>query len=151
MDISKILHEELLQLKNDVIYRHEQARQVASGKTRSMFDEYLTSDYSGVLEGASYVGVLERGRGAGKVPYNFKDILQRWAQAKGLTFKSEADFNRWVYFVIKKIKEEGTTLYRSESNEDIFSTPISEFTDRLSSRVVSYFETEIKNQIYEHK
>ena len=146
-EISDILKDELATLKADVIQRHEQSGQVASGRTRASFDEYLTSEYSGVLEGAGYSGVLEKGRKAGKVPYDFKDILQRWAQAKGLTFATQSDFNRWAYFVTKKIREEGTALYRSQQQEDIFTTPIAEFTERLSDRVATFFETEIKNQI----
>ena len=152
MEISDILKEELETLKTDIIARHEQSGQVASGDTKASFNEYLTSGYSGVLEGAAYVGVLERGRRAGKVPYDFKDILQRWAQAKGLAFSTQADFNRFAYFVTKKIREEGTELYRTgkmhnNQEPDIFTTPIAEFTERLSSKVAIFFETEIKKQI----
>lgn len=146
--VSDILTEELGKLKEDIIKRHEGAGQVASGKTRASFEDYLTSERSGVLEGAGYAGVLERGRKPGKVPYDFKDILQRWAVAKGLTFESQSDFNRWAYFVSKKIREEGTELYRSGKQEDIFTTPIRNFENNLSERIAAFYETEIENNLF---
>lgn len=146
--IADIIKEELEQLKQDIVFRHTQAGQVASGKTRDSFEVVIESETSGVLLGNSYVGVLEYGRKPGKVPYDFKDILKRWAVAKGITFSSETDFNRWAYFVAQKIRKEGTKLYRSGIKEDIFETSINQFSDRLSSRISAFMETEIENNIF---
>jgi hypothetical protein len=147
MNLQPIIQSELEQLKAEIIFRHEQAGQVASGKTRASF-EIVTSESSGELWGNSYVGVLERGRKPGKVPYNFRDILKRWATAKGISFSSEADMNRWAYFVAKKIREEGTLLYARGRREDIFETPINNFIDRITNRIGSIYQSEIENTIF---
>jgi len=146
--IGKIINEELETLKNDIIIRHEQSGQVASGKTRSEFENKLESDYKGELLGAGYSGVLERGRKAGGVPKDFVDILKRWAQAKSISFKNEEDFNRWANAVKWKIIREGTKLYRSGQNEDIFETPLNQFNQRLTIRIAIKFEQEVTNEIF---
>lgn len=145
--IDTILREELEQLKNEIILRHEQAGQVASKKTRASFSVEVSGN-RGELWGNSYVGVLETGRKPGKVPYRFSDIIKRWAITKGLTFSNEKDLNRFAYFVSQKIATEGTKLYRSGMREDIFETPISQFTERISQRFYTAYSKEIENQIF---
>jgi len=147
MKVEEVLQQELDTLKADIINRHELARQVVSGRTRDSF-EVVVDSRGGQLLGASYVGVLERGRGRGDVPKGFYHIIKRWAEAKNITFKSEADKNRFAYFVAKKIREEGTALYRSQQPEDIFTTAISDFEDRLTERLSVYYLSEIKNTIF---
>ena len=144
--IGDILSKELEQLKEDIIRRHEEAGQVASGRTRAAF-EVKVSDSSGQLLGNSYAGVLERGRRGGKVPYDFKDILLRWAEAKGIYFANNTDARRWAWFVTQKIQREGTTLYRSGQTVDIFTTPIADFTERLSKQLAAGYRSEIINSI----
>lgn len=146
--MEKIIREELEQLKADIIYRHEQSGQVASGKTRASFSIENVSNEGGELWGNKYVGVLETGRKPGKVPYQFRDILKRWALAKGLTFKDEKDLNRFAYFVAQKIRNEGTKLFRSGMREDIFETPIKDFTERLNERIYAVYQKQIENQIF---
>lgn len=150
VQLNDILIKELEQLKSDIIRRHEEAGQVASGRTRAAF-EVRVNDNNGQLLGNAYVGVLERGRRAGKVPYNMRDILLRWAEMKGIAFDSETSANRWAYFVAKKIKEEGTKLYRSGQRLDIMTTPVEEFTERLSERISVLYENEITNEIFNFK
>lgn len=147
MTIEEILSKELNQLKSDVIERHEQAGQVASGKTRSSF-VVDTQGRRGQLSGNAYVGVLEQGRRGGKVPADFIDILKRWATAKGISFSNERQFNTWAYFVKKKIMKEGTKLYRSGTKQDIFTTPIREMSERLSEKVGAYYKVQIENEIF---
>ena len=69
-------------------------------------------------------GVLETGRKPGRVPKEFIDILKRWAQAKGISFSDEKQFNLWANAVKWKIIREGTKLYRSGQNEDIFDSSV---------------------------
>ena len=146
--LQTILKEEFDQLKDDIIIRHEQSGQVASGKTKAEFENKITSDYSGQLLGAGYSAVLERGRKTGGVPRDFIDILKRWAQAKSISFNNEEDFNRWANAVKWKIIKEGAKLYRSGQIEDIFETPVEQFKNRLTLRIASYFEQELQNQIF---
>ena len=146
VQVSDILRKELEQLKSDIIRRHEEVGQVASGRTRAAF-EVRVSDYNGQLLGNSYVGVLERGRRGGKVPYDFKDILLRWAEAKGIYFANNTDARRWAWFVTQKIRREGTKLYRSGQTVDIFTTPIEEMTERLADKLAGLYTNEITNTI----
>lgn len=151
MTIQEILTTELEKLKSDIIVNHERAGQVASGRTRDSLSVENVSISSGELHGASYLGVLERGRKGGKVPYNFIEILKKWATHKGISFSNEKDFNRWAYFVQKKIKADGTELYRrspGNRNEDIFDTPIKDFTKRLGEQVGTTYQTQIANEIF---
>jgi len=147
MDTTQIIYEELQTLEQDIVTRHEAARQVASGKTRDAFK--VTADLtSGQLSGNSYVGVLERGRKPGKTPSDFVDILKRWAQAKGISFSDEKQFNLWANAIKWKIIKEGTKLYRSGQNQDIFETPLTQFGSRLSGRIATYYSDEIMNEIF---
>lgn len=150
ISVKEILSEELEQLKSDIIFRHEQAKQLASGKTKASFEKKITSDFSGQLLGAGYSGVLERGRKPGGVPKDFVDILKRWAQAKGISFTDEKKFNLWANAVKWKIIKDGSKLYRSGQTEDIFTTPIEQFSQRLSKRI-GFFEQEIINEIFTNK
>ena len=148
MDLSKVIQEELNQLRVDIINAHISAGQKASGKTsESLSVENITSD-SGEIWGTKYIGVLETGRKGGKVPYDFKNILKRWALAKGLSFSSESDFNRWAYFVSQKIKREGTKLYLAGGRKDILSQPINNFSERFTKKITSQFEMELTNKIF---
>lgn len=146
-EIETILQEELEELKDEIIKRHENAKQVASGKTRDAF-EIDVDGLHGILLGAPYSGVLESGRKPGKVPYNFREILKKWAAVKGITFETETDLNRWAYFASKKIEREGTKLYRSGNNEDIFSTAVVEFEERLNNKIGDLFTIEMQNSIF---
>lgn len=148
MTVPEILNQELTQLKNDVIKRHEQAGQVASGKTSRSFNVVNVSDKGGQLDGLAYVGVLERGRRGGKVPAGFQQILKDWATAKGITFESQQKFNTWAYFVSKKIQKEGTALFRSGQQKDIFTTPIQQLEKRLSEKLAIYYQMEVRNEIF---
>lgn len=148
MDLSKVIKSELEQLRNDIQTAHINAGQKASGKTGASLSVENVTTNSGELWGASYIGVLETGRKGGKIPYDFKNILKRWALAKGLSFKSESDFNRWAYFVSQKIKNEGTKLYLAGGRKDILSQPITNFAERFTNRITSQFEKEITNKIF---
>lgn len=147
VNVQDILAEEMQLLKADIIVRHEQSGQVASGKTKASFETNIDA-FTGQLLGANYVGVLERGRKPGGVPKDFIDILQRWAQAKGISFPSEKQFNLWANAVKWKMIREGTKLYRSGQKQDIFDTPIENFNKRLPIRIMNYYESELINDIF---
>ena len=142
-----ILYEELEILEADIIHRHEQAGQVASGKTRASF-LIQSSGLVGTLSGANYVGVLQQGRKAGGVPKDFIEILRAWAQAKSISFSSEEKFQLWANAVKWKIIREGSKLYRSGQQQDIFDTPIAMFNDRIANRIVQFYENELINEIF---
>lgn len=152
--IAVILNEELEQLQEDIIQRHEQAGQVATGKTIASYSHYLTGDFSGALEGAPYVGVLERGRGpaksgSGDAKEDFIEGLKEWILARGLDYGGDIEgLERLAKFFRWWLNQFGNKMYRNNETEDIFSTPIEEFNNRLSNRISIYFESEITNEIF---
>lgn len=148
MTFQQIIFEELETLKAEVIARTDNAGQTATGITKATFATKATETL-GQLLGASYAGVLERGRKPGGVPKDFVDILKRWAQAKGLSFSDEKQFNLWANAVKWKIIKEGTKLYRSGQYEDIFTTPIENFDRRITKRFAVLFDEEITIKIFE--
>lgn len=146
MDIG--LERLLEELKQNIINRHISAGQVASGRTKAGFEVRMKSAFRGQLVGKSYSGVLERGRRAGGVPKNFRTIIIKWAAAKGITFSSDSDRARFAYFVAKKIREQGTLMYRQGREEDIFTTVINRFEDMLSIEIGKLLEEEVRNEVF---
>lgn len=147
MSANKILEEELTNLMSEVIDRQKMSGQYASGKTSDAYSIDV-QEMAGKLLGASYVGVFTRGRKPGGVPKDFVDILKRWAQAKNITFTNEKQFNLWANAVKWKIIREGSKLYRSGNRNDIFETPLKEFSDRLQTRLSILYQQETANEIY---
>lgn len=139
----------LEELKQNIINRHISAGQVASGRTKAGFEVKTISPFRGQLLGYSYSGVLERGRRAGKVPKNFMIIIAKWAAVKGITFNSDSDRARFVYFVAKKISEQGTLMYRQGKEEDIFTTATLKFEEMLGVEIGSLLEAEVKNKVFD--
>ena len=150
--VKDILKDELGRLQSDIIKRHEQSGQVATGRTKASFSNYLTSENSGVLEGAMYAGTLERGRGAakgkGSGQSNFLQNLKEWIVVRGLEYKDEADLERLAKFLKWWINKNGTKLFSSGKTIDIFTTPLNEFTERLSGRLGKNISGNIENEIF---
>lgn len=150
--IQDILNDELGILESDILKKHEQSGQVATGKTKASFSHYLPSATIGVLEGAMYAGALERGRGpaTGKGWGNsdFLQNLKEWIVVRGLSYKDEADLERLAKFLKWWINKNGTKLFSSGKTIDIFTTPLAEFTERLSQRVSIHFRKDIDNEIF---
>ena len=144
---SDILREELDVLLDKITARMEEQGKVVSGRTRDAL-EVNVSELHGQLIGPSYMGVLERGRKPGKGPSNFVEILKEWIIAKGLSFEDEEDLTRYANAIKWKIIREGSALFRSGQRDDVFSTPIEEFSDTMARRLAGLYQTEIDNQIF---
>ena len=76
-------------------------------------------------------------------------IIAKWAAVKGITFNSDKDRARFVYFVAKKIREQGTLMYRQKREEDIFTTATLRFEDILSIEIGALLEEEVKNKVFD--
>lgn len=147
--VTEILHEELDTLLRDIIARHEEAGQVASGTTRDSFEVAIDGLHGRIMGNRWPAPVLETGRKGGKVPYGFKNIIREWIVAKGLRFKDDKQLDRWAAAIAWKIAREGTQLYRAGAPKDIFETPIAEFTQRLSERIAVFYAAEVVNNIFD--
>lgn len=146
-----IIREELEQLRSDIIEASRAAGQEASGDTYAQIAVENVTALGGVLSGPGYIEVLARGRRPGKVPYDFVRIIKTWAGYKGISFSSEAEFDRWANAVAWKIRKEGTSLWQDAGSmgleQDIFYTPIQNFIARISDRLSAFYQTEIIKQI----
>ena len=137
-----IINEELLKLK-DVIAANIVAQGLnASGDTSKSL-EVVMGDNSGALMGRSFFAVLETGRKAGKVPKNFRQIIEKWATNKGLTFETPAKLRSFSYLVARKIAAEGTKQYRTGRRTDVFTDAINETVASIQNQLGSEVLKEI--------
>ena len=144
-EIEKMLNTELATLQQNIITAHEQAGQVATGKTKQAL-EHNVSGFSGVLLGAPWTFTLERGRGPARGESSngaFLKALKEWIVAKGLTFTDEKDLHRLANFLRWRINKFGTTLFQRGGRQDIFTPAIQEFGDNVAKGVGNIYVEEI--------
>lgn len=150
----RILLEELEKLKNDIISRHEKSEQVTTGRTKRSFSVGLLSPSHGVLEGAAYAGVLERGRGPRRKDEltDFLENLKIWIVARGLDYGgNEKGLERLARFLRWYINKYGTKLFRTGRTIDIFTTPMDDVARRLSERLGVFYMNEVSNDLYNYQ
>ena len=99
-----------------------------------------------------YSGTLEKGRGSAKGKgsgnSDFLQNLKEWIVARNISYKDEKDLERLAKFLKWYINKNGTKLFRSGKTQDIFTTPIKDFTERISLRISSFYEKDIQNNIF---
>lgn len=146
MTIEEILKQGLTKLVDDIIEASRAAGQEASGETyRHITPE--VSVMSGGVYAPSYLYTLAIGRGPGKAPRDFAQIIMDWAQHKGIQFADRKAFLRWANAVAWKIRREGNKLYRNHGNIDIFETPIREFEEWLDKQLDVFYTSAIDEAI----
>lgn len=130
-ELKQILNDELKDLQKRIIQNHIKAGQKASGKTIKSITVEIGENY-GQLTGRKFFGTLETGRKAGRVPAKFQDVILKWMQDKGINVPKPKSF---AYLVARKIRLEGTLLYRTGGRSDIYSKEISITIERLTKRL----------------
>ncbi len=135
----QILNEELKDLQKRIIQNHISAGQNASGRTIKSITVEIGDNY-GQLTGRKFFGTLETGRKPGRVPAKFKDVILKWMQDKGINVPKPESF---AYFVARKIRLEGSLLYRMGGRSDIYSKEIQITIERLIRRLGQDQVTEI--------
>lgn len=97
--------------------------------------EYEINDNRITVTAAPYYKYAQTGRGPGKVPYDFKDILELWIVKNGIkpkigTISEFANVIKW-----KTIKE-GSYMFRNpQSQRDFTTQPIEENLDWLEGKI----------------
>jgi len=153
-----VLLEELEDLKAKILDQHLRAGQKASGRTgESMHVE--ATEYEGTLYGRSAFGVLETGRRPGKAPAGFQAIIRQWMTDKGIkatpipyktdrphkyTPQERGDMSL-SFLIARKIKNDGTRLFRQGGRADIYSNVIPGTKTRIMQRIVRLLQVEITN------
>lgn len=140
-EIKGILNEELESLRQRIVENHIQAGQRTSGRTIKSLHVVVDDDH-GILFGRKAFGVLETGRGPGKVPKGFYKIIRQWMIDKGIQVEKPKSF---AYLVARKIAEKGTRLYRTGKHEDIYSKDIEIAIQNIMNRVFGIFSKDVKH------
>lgn len=149
--VRNIVSSHLNAIKDGIALRMEQMGRNASGSTvRSMVVN--TSDSGGTLEGSKSFMYLEHGRGPGKVPKGFYEIIKDWVIAKGISYQDmipkngtpEQGLARLSGAIAHSIITKGTRLYRDNEYNDIYSSLIEHEVELLSKEAAGIFETEVE-------
>ena len=149
--VRNIVSSHLNAIKDGIALRMEQMGRNASGSTvRSMVVN--TSDSGGTLEGSKSFMYLEHGRGPGKVPKGFYEIIKDWVVAKGISYQDmipkngtpEQGLARLSGAIAHSIITKGTRLYRDNEYNDIYSSLIEQEVALLSKEAAGIFETEVE-------
>lgn len=153
-----ILQEELEKLRMNIISNHLKAGQKASGRTAASMHVEVSED-SGTLWGRNAFGVLETGRKAGRVPKDFQGIIMQWMKDKGIQAApipyltnrphkytpQQRGTLRMSYLIARKIRREGTKLFRAGGRQDIYSPEIDKTMERIETRMVSLIKSKIEH------
>lgn len=140
-EIKGILTEELEKLKERIIENHIRAKQKASGRTIKSLHVSVDDNHA-ILFGRKAFGVLETGRGPGRVPKGFYHIILQWVEDKKIKVDKPKSF---AYLVARKIAREGTELYRSGSTEDIYSSDVEKTIMEIMNRVFGIFMSDVSH------
>lgn len=148
--ISDIIERALNDCKDEIIRRHQSEGQIASGNTMHSLKVIRLSDthFQLIQQGDSFapLGTLDEGRAPGKVPFNFWQIIARWAEAKGITFTDTKEANRFARSVAWFIYKKGTKRFRK--NVDVVSTPIEECKKKIIEDVSFFYKADIKQKLF---
>lgn len=159
-EIKSILTEELGDLRQRIIANHIRLKQRASGRTEQSLRVEIADDHS-TLYGRQAFSILETGRGPGRVPRRFEDIIRQWILDKGIAvteipYKRQAS-ERWrpkytpqerglramAGAIAHKIRTEGTRLYREGGTLDVYSSEVRETIDKIMNRAFGIFADDV--------
>lgn len=76
---------------------------------------------------------LETGRGGGKIPSGFTEILEQWSRDKGIPFRNEKERRRFAFLLGRKIAASGTE--RNQHPKDVYSAPVNEGLRKLKEGI----------------
>jgi hypothetical protein len=141
IEIEEMMREVFEQMRRDIIARHEQAGQVASGRTRDSLRSEIVPGMSSVtatLYGRKYFAALETGSKPWAKQYQhppkpFVETIAEWMKDKGITGVS-------AYLVARKIMQEGSSLYRSGGRNDIFTPAMQDAERKIDEQISALFE-----------
>lgn len=144
----ELLVEELTTLKGRIAQNIHNARANASGSTIasmlvSTYEE-RGGEYTGELTGRPFFGALETGSKPWTKQYPhppkfFVDIIQDWAEAKGLQLNA--------YLVARKIMRDGSALYRAGGRDTIYSREVEKTIKRINERALLFWNNILTENI----
>lgn len=146
--IGQAMERALIACKDEIIARHLAAGQKASGATAASLSVVKVGSmhYQLVQTGGAPLGTLDEGRKGGKIPKGFAAIVQKWADAKGISFPNVKEANRFARAVAFKIAKEGTQ--RSHAPVDIVGTPVENLRKSIAAEIAPIYKGEVMRQIF---
>lgn len=141
--------ERLERLRADIVAQVEQKGITASGRTqRSLTVETYASGVRLVARAGERAPIptLEIGRGGGRVPKNFTDIIAEWSKEKGLAWGDDKQRRKIAGAVAwGKIRKEGTN--RHKRHEDVYSTLVKQAAEDLQNMIMIIMKEQIKTNL----
>lgn len=126
----------LLQVRDEIRANMAAQNINASGRTSAGIQvQRYESGVRLVLTGSDVAPLytLETGRGGGRVPAGFTEILSQWSRDKGLSFANESERRSFAYLLGRKIARQGTQ--RNALPVDVYSAPVNEALGQLKGRL----------------
>lgn len=136
--VTELSKEALENLKQKIIANMGFHKRNAS--MRSINSLYVRANgVGGTLLGRKSFLAMEKGRKAGKVPRDFRQIIADWIVAKGITLYStdgsKPRLSSVSYLIARSIKTRGTVLHQMAGFDDIFSTASKQEIEKLSEKI----------------
>lgn len=130
-DFTEILREFAENTITDLRYNMAQYGLGDSALAKSL--DYTIDGNEVTITAAGYWDFAQRGRPAGKVPYNFQDIIATWAVDRGIR---PNDLMKFANAVKWKTYKDGSSLYNHpEKQRDFEAGAIDENLEQLKNRL----------------
>ena len=124
----------------------------ASGNLSNSLEYVITNEGDGThisVLADPYFFYAEHGRRAGRIPYNFVDIIEEWIADKHLTVPQGLTPRRFASAIAYKIKYYGSRRYRQKDPADLVQPVMDEMYpklgDILESRIMYYVNDSLFN------
>lgn len=160
--IPQIVTKHLQAIQQGIVANMEAMKRNASGRSVASLKveagRNASGEASAFLTGGQQWLYMQRGRGPGKVPYNFAEIIREWIVKKGLSLASvpgktqERKLTSLSYMIANSIMKKGTTLHRNSGYNDIFDTLVAKEMEKLADEAAGVIAVEYDkiNQEYEN-
>lgn len=151
--IKDIVLRHLQEIQKGITLKMQEQKRTTSGRSvASLQIEEVSADggVGYVLTGGAQWLTMQRGRGPGKVPFGFKDIIRDWIVRKGINYrqfapkaKPERALQSMSFVIARNIMKKGTKLHRDHGYNDIYDTILAEELEKLEAETVGIISTEV--------
>lgn len=137
-EVAKLLKSHGEAIRQGIIQNMAAKGRNATGKSVASLQVKLDGEFRVSMTGGGQWAVMQRGRGVGKVPGNFRETIKAWVIAKGISIQAkpnqsqEQALNSFAYLVTRSIMQKGTSLHRRAGYDDIYDTVIAQELQKIA-------------------
>lgn len=148
-ELNKILSLRMEVIKAEVAQRMDSLHRTATGRSVASLAIVYPQSMSAYLEGDAQWQSMQTGRSAGKGPYNFREIIMKWIDAKGISVQpkgrqtEESAKSSLAFLITRSILEKGTRLRRDNGYNDIYDSVVEREVEYMQRDAGSFFELEV--------